>query len=99
MMTGTVEYLTNQIKNKTSEIQELKRDLRKLNQSLIREVERVEWNKEEASRGKLITWEEIEWDIHVTKSAIKGITKEVDSIKDRLYKLIKVKSTRRIASE
>ena len=99
MTTGTVRELTNQIENKTNEIHALRRDLRELYQDLKEEVERVENDEREANRGRSVTWEEIEWDIQCTESAISAISKQVRALTERLYKLVSNTSSRRVATE
>lgn len=99
MTAETVAELTNQIENKLIEVQEQKRDLRELEQQLRLEVERLEGTEELARHGRSIRWEEIEWDITCTESAIKGITREINTLRERLYKLISREPFTRIALE
>ena len=99
MTTATVTELTNQIENKLSEIHELRRDLRELNHELRVERERIEGTEEEVRHGRSVRWEEIETDIYYTEVEIRGITREVETLKSRLYELISVGPVIRIAFE
>ena len=99
MTTGTVRNLTNQIEEKSVEVHELRRELRELEEDLKIEVERVESNAAEASRGRSVRWEEIEWDIHCTETAISVITKQIQTLKDQLHEATSVYPASRIALE
>ena len=99
MTAETAATLTNQIENKLAEVHELKRDLRELNQQLNIEVRRLEGTEELARHGRSVRWEEIEWDICCTESAIEGITREINTLQSRIEELISLSPVKRIASE
>lgn len=99
MTAETVAELNQQIENKLSVLQELRRDLRELKQELSEEIERLEGTEELARHGRSIKWEETEWDIQCTESAIRGTSKELNSLKSRLNKLNNSRADSRIASE
>ena len=91
--------LVNKIEGKLAEIQGLRRDLVELNQELRDEVQRVEEDEEESKRGRSVKWEELEWDIMCTESAITGISNEVESLKVRLYTALSERPTRKVTTE
>ena len=91
--------LVNKIEGKLVEIQGLRRDLVELNQELREEVQRVEEDEEESKRGRSVKWEELEWDIQCTESAIAGISNKVELLKVQLYTTLSERSTRRVTTE
>ena len=91
--------LVNKIEGKLAEIQGLRRDLVELNQELRDEVQRVEEDEEESKCGRSVKWEELEWDIMCTESAITGISNEVESLKVRLYTALSERPTRKVTTE
>ena len=91
--------LVNKIEGKLVEIQALKRDLVELNLELRDEIQRVEEDEEESKRGRSVKWEELEWDIQCTESAIVGHTNEVESLKSQFYRILSGGSTGRITTE
>ena len=99
MTAETVAELNQQIENKLSVLQELRRDLRELKQELSEEIERLEGTEELARHGSSIKLEETEWDIQCTESAIRGTSKELNSLKSRLNELNNSRADSRIASE
>ena len=99
MTTGTVRELTLEIENNLRELQEFKRDLKELYQDLKTEIERAEREEDIARYGKTVYWEEIEWDIYCTESAIERLTIRSKSLRDRLEGLLSKRSSRRVATE
>ena len=99
MKNRTARSLANQIENKLREVQEQKRDLKELEQDLKEEIERVGKDERESRNGRSVRWEEIEWDIHCTETAIRCISEEVEKLREQLHELTRSRERGRIANE
>ena len=99
MTAETAAELTNRIENKLVEVHKLRRDLRELNQQLRVEVERLEGTEELARHGRSIRWEELEWEIICTESAIKGTIRELNELQRQLLEVNSAGLPTKIASE
>ena len=97
MTTGAVRELTERIEEKLRETHELRVDLRELIQDLRTEKERE--GNERLIHGTTVREEELEWDIHITEAAIRGISEEIEVLRERLDKLTRSRPIRRPANE
>ena len=97
MTTGAVQELTEQIEEKLREIHKLRVDLRELIQESRTEMERE--GNERLIHGATVREEELEWDIHITEAAIRGISEQVEALRERVYELTSVRPIRRVANK
>ena len=100
MTNETLESIRNRIEEKENEVQNLRRDLRELEEDLKNENKKAaeeEGGHRNHRRANLI--EDIEYDIYLTELGISQITKQISKLEEQAAEFVEARITPRPANE